>query len=276
VTSAQRLRLVVALGTVNIFLVSVVLGFELTGALPSELASAPAGTPPPIADIARPAPDAVEGSTPTSRPAGPTTNPGVIETPSETPSNSPEVPASPSVVPEPTPSPSDGAAPVVAIVVGDTQTPPVSAPDGPAPTTPAAPATPAEGPPSTHPTPPVVAQQPPVASPCGKDAKAAGIKKPPPCPHVKPTKPPKPPRTHKSPKPKVPKPEPVKPHKVEPKPAEAKPAESKPPKKEADGPTASASVDPRHDGPVGQPATAGTPATTPKPAKRLRGGPRAR
>jgi len=123
VTTAQRLRLVLALGTVNLLLVTVVLGFELTGALPSDQAPALATASSPIAEIILPGPTKRPVAGRPGQTTTPTSNPGSTGTVS--PTGSPEISLSESASPEPTPSPSPSlpAVPVVAVVGSETATP---------------------------------------------------------------------------------------------------------------------------------------------------------
>ena len=125
VTTAQRLRLVLALGTVNLLLVTVVLGFELTGALPSDQAPALATASSPIAEIILPGATKRPGAGRPGQTTTPPSNPGSTGTVSPTgaPDISPSESGSPEATPTPTPSPSLPAVPVVAVVGSETATP---------------------------------------------------------------------------------------------------------------------------------------------------------
>jgi hypothetical protein len=115
VTAAQRLRLVLTLGVINLVLASVALGIGITGTPgptpgiavvePTPGSAGPPGASPTAPGTERtPAPP-----TPSSRPGGPgpepSSEPGGGPTPSAEPSPSPAIEPSPSPVPPPSPVP---------------------------------------------------------------------------------------------------------------------------------------------------------------------------
>ncbi len=117
-TSAQRLRLVLALGVINLVLASVALGIGITGAPgPSIAIVQPTATAPNATGVpgnpTAPTPTPPE-SNPSSRPGGPAQSeePGQVPTPSGEPAPS----QSPEPSPLPSASPVSSTAPVVTVV----------------------------------------------------------------------------------------------------------------------------------------------------------------